>query len=277
MNDKQFITEYGDALIDKILSVNFYDLKETKDDVLTASEFTDPLKLMVLKRKFKKEIAELPPNNSENLASLHGSAVHEILERLDDDDPNILTEERLEINMKGIEVSGKFDRVDLNEKILQDYKSTNLWSHLFDLEGEKHKVQLSIYRYLFALNKDIVLRPLALVIRMIRDFSGTMKTTGAYCKKNEVTPPHRDMISIPVELMSLEETRVYVSSAVDEYKYAMSKTIDEVQEIQCTDEEMWRKVTGVRVIKETRQRCEKYCKVAPFCKQYQDWLKSNEN
>ncbi len=274
---KNITTEYGNKLIDELLSVNFYDLTDTKDDRLTASEFNDPLKIMVLKRKLKKDIALLPANPDENLESLFGSAIHEILDRQDKDKPQIETEQRLHTWIDDVMVSGKFDRVDLENNILLDYKSTGLWVHLFDLNGEKHIEQLSIYRYLYYVNHKHLLDK-ALVIRFIRDYKGMLKMTGSYCKKHNLTPPDRGVVAVPVELMSIKKTLGYMQDKIKDFKRLMSMSVMEVQDnIQCDDEDMWRKVTGVRVIKETRQRCEKYCKVAPFCKQYQDWLKSNEN
>jgi len=253
-----------EKLIEKILSTDFYDRKETQDDVLSVTELEKSIKELVLSRKFKEEIKTDPPNLDANLESLMGSGIHAILEEMDKDNPDAITEMRLTTEVEGITVSGKFDRIDKPIWQMQDYKSTQMWTHLFDLRGEKHIPQLSTYRYLWTIVGNRELSDVGLVVRFIRDFKLAVKHSGIrkYVKNQGIELPERGIVALPIPLWSMQKTGENMRMKVEAYLEGMAMA--DIQQVTCTDEEVW-------VNKGKWDKCGMYCSAARYCDQFKKY------
>lgn len=242
---------------------------------ISATRLIDSPQRRVLTKKFGASIVE---DVSERFFSLLGQAVHAVLERAE---PSAVVEQRLYHNVNGWELSGAFDRLDLKEKSLDDYKVTSVFNY-----GPKKEwvEQLNILRYLAIKNGYEVDR--LRIIALFRNWS-----EGEMERKQDYPPSPMVVIEIPV--WPLEDTEAFIKERITLHQKA-----DAGEFIPCTDEERWatpttyalKKEGGKRAIKifaskeeagdipdgmvlEERagrfRRCEKYCKVAPFCPQWE--------
>jgi len=88
---------------------------------------------------------------SESLWALLGQAMHHILERGNHKEENEIREKRLFAEIEGWKVSGQFDRLVLDDGVLQDYKVTSAYSLNYGIKDEWIK-QLNVLRWLASLN-----------------------------------------------------------------------------------------------------------------------------
>ena len=72
-----------------------------------------------IKRLLKEHGNELEEDAADSLAALYGSIVHKILEEADESEDSI-REKRLQMEVDGVTISGKFDNFILSEGRLQD-------------------------------------------------------------------------------------------------------------------------------------------------------------
>lgn len=87
-------------------------------------------------------------------ARFRGSLSHALMEAYDPEDPNILQEVRYRksVVIDGIElfITGQSDFIDLNRKLIVDYKSIGSVSKVKNGPKEGHEEQINIYRWLVA-------------------------------------------------------------------------------------------------------------------------------
>jgi len=242
---------------------------------ISVTKLIDAPQRRVLYKEFKDFVVE---DVSERVWSLMGQAVHTVLERAQ---TSALVEERLYMDVNGWRVSGQFDRLHLGDKTLQDWKVTTTYKAKGDDSWER---QLNILRLLAHENGYAVDK--LQIVAILRDW-----------RRNEAKRnpeyPQSNVIVIDVPCWDLDETRRYVQERVAMHQQAEAGEIP-----SCTDEERWyagstfalMKVGGkraIRVVEERQQlgepedgyfieerkggyrRCEEFCEVAPFCKQYQ--------
>ena len=88
---------------------------------ISVTKLIDSPRRRVLNRQFKEFVVE---DVSERVWSLMGQAVHTVLERAG---TSAMVEERLYMDVHGWKLSGQFDRLDLVDKTLQDWKLTSVF------------------------------------------------------------------------------------------------------------------------------------------------------
>lgn len=221
---------------------------------------------------------------------------------------NVVQEKRLHAEVDGWTISGKPDRVELDNKKIIDFKMTSAWIWDKTDEHDKYKYQLSIYRWL--LHQYDIEIDTAEIIFIFRDWSKmTMLRSPSY--------PRRRVETLEIELMSLEETEAYIKNRIYLHKEAEKGHVP-----MCTDKEVWARGASYKCYKKkgkvvnkramnggthdtyesalafkakvkdklmpnedveikynppVRGRCESYCAVSQFCTQYKDFLDNLNN
>lgn len=242
---------------------------------ISVTKLIDSPQRRVLRKQHGAMVVE---DVSERIWSLMGQAVHTVLERAG---TNALVEQRLYAEVDGWQLSGQFDRLHLEDGVLQDWKVCSVYKAKGDEGWER---QLNVLRWLAKQNGYPVER--LEVIAIFRDW-----------KKSEAQRqsdyPRQSVGVIPIPVWTDEQVAAYVRERI-----ALHKAADSGEQIECTPEERWYSGTTFALIKTggkrakkvspTREeigevppdhyveerpgvnrRCESYCEVAPFCKQYQ--------
>lgn len=238
-----------------------------------------------IRKLFKQHSGLVVTDVSERIFSLLGQSVHAILERAH---TSALVEERLYADVDGWKLSGQFDRLHVEDKVLQDYKVCSTYKAGGD-EGWTR--QLNVLRWLAAQNGYEIDR--LQIVAIFRDW----KKAEAERKPDY---PQAPMAVIDVPVWDIEQTYKYVSERVALHRSSDDPAVD----VECTSEERWYSGTTFALLKtggkraskvaSTREelgeppkgyeiverpgvnrRCESYCEVAPFCEQYQR-IKSQE-
>jgi len=241
---------------------------------ISVTKLIDAPQRRVLIKKNQEHIVE---DVSERVYSLMGQAVHAVLERAG---TNAIVEKRLYADVLGWKLSGQFDRVNLWDGVLQDYKVCSVYKAEGDIGWER---QLNVLRWLLHKN-DLKVDRLQ-TVGIFRDW----KKSEA---KRNPNYPQINVMTIDVPMWTLHETQIYIEERV-----AMHQAATNGETVECTDNERWyagtkyalMKVGGKRATKTadtieelgevgkgyeviTRlgayRRCEDYCEVANFCPQF---------
>lgn len=242
---------------------------------ISVTKLIDAPQRRALYKQYKHAVVE---DVSERIWSLMGQAVHTVLERAG---TSALVEQRLYMEVAGWKLSGQFDRLHLEDRVLQDWKVCSVFKASGDVSWER---QLNVLRMLAKHNGHAVDR--LQVIAIFRDWRR------ADAKRKE-DYPQQSVAIIDVPVWSDEETLAYIKERIHLHQLA-----DGGAHVPCNDEERWYSGTrfalmkdgGKRAIKvaDTREelgdpakgyfieerkggyrRCEEYCEVAPFCPQWQ--------
>ncbi len=193
---------------------------------------------------------ELEEDVSEGLWKLLGTAIHTILERADKSES--VKEQRLEVELDGITISGQMDVRDGEE--ISDYKSTSVWTIVYNPNGKKEWIeQLNIYAWLVWKKLGKKIKRLA-VNAILRDHAASKAGDGKY--------PPVPFVTLSLPVWPIEKTEEYLKGRVALFKSCVGLKDTELP--PCTTEEMWEK-------KGKRSRCESYCPVSKFCNIYKAW------
>ena len=204
-----------------------------------------PVQVAALEERHKDE---LPPEDvSERIWRLYGSAAHEFLYRSRDKDA-VIAEQRLTMDVAGWTVSGKPDTYDTSTQSLTDFKTSSVWTAIFDPTGRSEwHAQLNCYRVLLEQNGYPV--KALQVILICRDWN----------KKESLKRPDYPkipIVAIDIPLWDIADAQAYMARRVLLHQAAREtgKWAD------CTPEERWQNArTGAYA------RCEGYCAVSSFC------------
>lgn len=154
----------------------------------------------------------------------------------------IYMEKRSEKEVNGIIVTGKFDFVKDGE--LEDHKTTGVYTYIKKTNNEKFRLQGSIYRWL---NPDIIRNDKMLINYVFTDWSALK----AKIEKDRGYPPHR-MMSVPITLMTLDETQTWIENKINEIKINVSR--DEANLPPCTIEDLWQGATVYKYYKNPKSK-----------------------
>lgn len=244
---------------------------------ISVTKLIDSPRRRVLRKKFNDSVVE---DVSEKLFALMGQGVHAALERAK---TTALVEKRLYAEVNGWKLSGQFDRMHLEDRVLQDYKVCSVYKATGDIGWER---QLNVLRWLAHKNGHEVDR--LQVVAIFRDW----KKSEAERKPEYPAAP---MMVIEVPLWSLDDAEKYVADRIVQHQSAETGSYLG----DCTDDERWYSGKTYALFKEggkraTRvassleelgeiqkgyvvqerpginRRCESYCEVAPFCEQFQN-------
>jgi hypothetical protein len=216
----------------------------------------------------KRHDAEITIDASENLWSLMGRAVHQVLKNsaaeLDKKKGGFdgLVEERLFVDVAGPlktwKLGGEFDLLYTEDKVLvlADYKVSSVWAFLLERKNGFVKpdweAQLNIYRWMLALHGFDKIDKLQ-IGGIIRDF-----------KKSEAKRDPENYPQIPIMLPEakrwpLEQVERFVHERVRIHQLAEVKKDLELD--LCSAEERWERGESYAVMKKGRKSAVKVFKV----------------
>ena len=266
------------------------------DSVKSITGLLQPPQISILNEEHSDKITQ---DISERIWILLGQSVHSILERANENELDTLTEERMYATVYGWRISGQTDSISLEDNTLKDYKVTSAWTVMNALKDEKPEwaQQLNCYGWL-AKQSGKTIDQLN-IIAISRDWSKFQyeRSGGDY------PPAPVTVINIP--MWTDEEQQNFIEERVSLHQDAEAEFLISGTLPPCSDEERWKKEDTYRVVKAGRKsalrvldsqkkadkyisghkdeknlsvelalgksvRCESYCPVAEFCKQYQE-------
>jgi len=230
-------------LIYRFLEQDFYD-HEAVSGTISATTLLKPVQEIILTERYSDRI-EI--DAIDRIWTIFGSAVHEVLSRIEGED--IEQEKRLYTDIEGIRVSGKFDIVNMNR--IYDYKVTSAWTIVYGSRNEDWKKQLSLYRWIYWKERNVLLDDTGYIIAILRDWSRS-NIGGRY--------PELPIIQLEYKLELVDVIENFVKRKIDEIMRA--REMDDTELPRCTDRERWWNDKTGRYM-----RCEKYCMVKDFCQQ----------
>lgn len=194
----------------------------------------------------EQHAADLTEDVSDRIWQLFGSVAHGVLYRATDQSA-VIAEKRLTMEVEGWTIAGKADIYDTNTKVITDYKTTSVWSVIFEPDGKaEHVAQLNLYRLLLESNGYPVEG--LQVINILRDWSKRDSV-----KRNDY--PRIPIHVTPIPLWSREQAEKYLVERVRAHQQGRKGHYQD-----CTDEERWFNAkTGEYT------RCAGYCSVSRWC------------
>lgn len=268
----EFTNRYGiksQSLIDA-LEGDDYDLTNAPENVVSVTSLIDAPIHTILKKRHWEELSE---DISGRVWTLLGSAVHYVVERFNKHKARErLSEERWYLrvptkdgeeweihtiadgekladqpwyNKDHLYLSGKFDNYDMEEKSLEDYKTTSAWSFVFGGK-DSWPPQLNIHGF--------AVRMLGLPVEILR-ICGILKD-----HTQSKVSPDSDYPAIPLvekyyEVWPDEQVKEYIKQRYD--LFLRMRQLPDEELTPCTEEERWYKPGKYAVMKGNNKKAVK--------------------
>ena len=241
-----------------------YEYDERPNSV-SATGLIRPLRQLVLSQQNKTLLKTV--DISDLVASRMGSAIHDGCEQAWKDPKNIMkalkvlgasddainsikvnptvlqegdipvyVEQRAEREIINFVVSGKYDLV--LDGTLNDYKSTSVWTYIFDSNADSYTKQGSIYKWL---NPDKITSDYININYIFTDWSSSK------ARQDPKQYPQQRVLTKKYPLWSNEETENWIMNKLEAYKALADSPQDALPE--CTDEELWASKTVYKYYK----------------------------
>lgn len=262
--------------------------KQHKSGDYSASMLDNPTQLTVL---YKRYYDKIEIDASDLIWSLMGTSMHNVIQQGETKDD--LAEEYIQhpftINGKVLMFSGSADLY--RDKEISDWKMDSVYTIMNSSRDKERAGQVNSYAFLF---RSIGFEVEKLSIwSFIRDYSKTKART-------QKDYPKRQVIQTKMPVWTPEETEKHIVSNITRFEEHIDTPDDQLP--PCTMEERWQDPTIYAVMKKGRKsavkrheskeeakkmvselgatayieerpstprRCEDYCSVSNFCKQYQ--------
>jgi len=260
--------------------------RQHRPNVISVTELIQPPQIRALTLAHGSEISE---DASDRIWALLGTLLHGVLERNAKGLKDTIAEETLEADVLGWKVIGHYDLSEmvLDGETLTDWKLTSVWAVKDGIKAEWEQ-QLNCYAQLIRLTGRYVDQ--LQIVAIGRDWSKS---------KAQFDPsyPQQQVQIFSVPLWTPEQATEFLEERVALHQEAMKGNYPE-----CTPQERWARETEWAVMKKGQKkavklylnqdlamrhaaggkdlsvverrgvsvRCESYCAVAPFCKQYQE-------
>jgi hypothetical protein len=241
-----------------------YDYDE-KPNSISATGLLRPLRQLVLSQQNKSlaktvDIADL-------VASRMGSAIHTACEAawtdpdnvkkalkalgasedsitsikinpevLQEGDTPVYVEQRVEKEINDFTISGKYDLV--LDGVLNDYKSTSVWTYIFDSNKDSYIKQGSIYKWL---SPDKITSDYININYIFTDWSA------AKARADTKSYPQQKVLTKKYSLWSPEETQNWIANKLA--AVALHSNTPQEGLPECTDEELWASETTYKYYK----------------------------
>lgn len=223
--------------------------------VISATSLIRPLRQLILASRVNQEDAVI--DIGQLLPSRIGSAIHDGIERawsgdykatlkllgypeavinrivinkpveeLTESDIPIYFEQRIEREISGYKVSGKFDAVTQGQ--VSDYKTTGVFTAMNNTNDEKYRLQLSIYRWL---NPKMITNDQGVIEFIFTDWSAARA-------KQESNYPQSRTQRRTLDLLSLAETERYIKTKLQQFEQYKDSPEGNIPE--CTADDLWR-------------------------------------
>ena len=185
---------------------------------------------------------------SDEIWKLLGQSVHTILERANENNEDVITEQRMFTVVNDWTVSGQTDSIDVKSNTLKDYKVTSVWSIVSALKEGKveWEQQLNIYAYLYKQTTGKTIDQLN-IIAIARDWNKNQ-----YLRSGGDYPPSPVTV-LDIDLWSDEEQEDFIKQRVSIHQEAEVDYLINDKLPFCTDEERWRRKDTYRVEKKGRK------------------------
>jgi len=138
----------------------------------------------------------------------------------------VYVEQRAEKEIIDFVISGKYDLV--LDGTLNDYKSTSVWTYIFDSNADSYVKQGSIYKWL---SPDKITSDYININYIFTDWSA------AKARMDTKSYPQIKTLTKKYPLWSPEETENWIMNKIEHYKVLANAPQDQLPE--CTDEELW--------------------------------------
>ena len=148
----------------------------------------------------------------------------------------VYVEQRAEKEIIDFIISGKYDLV--LDGTLNDYKSTSVWTYIFDSNADSYVKQGSIYKWL---SPDKITSDYININYIFTDWSA------AKARMDTKSYPQIKTLTKQYPLWSTEETENWIMNKIEAYK-ALANTPQEGLP-KCTDEELWATKTTYKYYK----------------------------
>lgn len=274
------------------------DSHSMEDAKYSITQLVKPPRALQLERRHKDAIV---PEASDFWNVFIGSSVHGgIHEGLKSNDDYIM-EQRLFVDVNGVKISGSPDLYQKSTAIIYDHKTMTTAAFGLEVKPE-YEQQLNGYAYLLRKNgykvNGLKLNVIYLDWRKAAiKFADPAKYPLVPCR------------TIDVPMWSEQEAEQFVLDRLALHE--QNETFSDEDLLHCTSKEVWERAgkiaiypkggaaramrlldtdaevtdylawkklnrSAVQIVKRpaSRQRCEQYCSAAPFCNQYQEWLKT---
>ena len=261
---------------------------------ISVTELMTSPQIVLLKRKHWEEITQ---DASEMVWQIFGSAIHAVLEHGKSD--KHIIEQRIHATVDGWDISGAIDLQEITDDgiIISDYKTTGAWA-VMNEKMDWHR-QLNVYAWLVENLKNEKVVKLQ-IIAIIRDWS-------AREAENKEGYPQSPIVTIDIPMWTASERLDYIKGKIKSHSDAQFSEDMNDELPECGADDMWEKPSSWALMKEggvrakkvydneaeanaaitkgyfveyrpgERTRCKSYCQVSGFCKQYQNYLKEQQN
>ena len=138
----------------------------------------------------------------------------------------VYVEQRVEKEIDNFIISGKYDLV--LDGTLNDYKSTSVWSYIYDSNADSYIKQGSIYKWL---SPDKITNSYMNINYIFTDWSAVK------AKADAKSYPQQRVLTKQYPLWSIEETQNWIQNKLAQYKLHSNTPQEGL--LECTDEELW--------------------------------------
>lgn len=279
---------------------NYRGNKHKKGHFCSVTELLNPPMVTVLKEQYSDQIEV---DISERMWLHMGNAFHNYAESILQNSSNMLTEERVTINIADKKISGGVDLYDAESKTLYDIKLTSVWTIKFLDPSDEHNryrdwlLQSNLYSVGYeqaGFEVDKIK-----IWAILRDWN-----------QNEASrnPDYQQTSNVFIELPKLpfDDLESEVRSRIQKLELARSGNVE-----PCSSGERWAKKTTYAIKKKNRKtavkaniadwesanqllqnygkdhfietrngedtRCLRYCEVSKFCLYYKERYAENKN
>ena len=245
---------------------------------------------------FDRHFDELEQDAADLVWATFGTAFHSVMEKQNDD---AFKEEGFEVQIDKWKVTGRVDRYDLENEVLEDWKTASVWKVIYG-DFKDWKAQGLTYAWLMKQNGLNVKK--CRFVALLKDHSKTDAKRKPDYPQKPVFIYEFDVTDADLEATE-ERIRAKIKSITEAYKLGD----DDIP--PCSEEERWATATKYAVMKEGRKsalrvfddyasadnfvldmpehcfiearpgeskKCADYCPCAEFCSFYRDNVKKPE-
>jgi len=233
-----------------------YDIKKANINTLTASEISNSNKQIILTKRHKEDCIQ---DISGMINMVFGSMLHQwsensliqLMEKNQNFKDRFILEKRLEYEVNGINISGKFDVYDTLNNVLYDFKTNTIAGYKNYPKGKRdYIIQTNIYKWLIEFTTGYIVKDIKL-INVLKDW----RPAESYKENNYPAIP---IMEHSIEIWNSDYTMDYLSNKVKSYKEDLLKEDDDIEECK----ERW-----------NNKRCKNYCICNKFCNYYKKIIK----
>lgn len=198
--------------------------------IITATQLTSPAQALQLQKEHQ---ADLEMDVLDTVPALEGTAIHYMLQKAAEGDPNLVAERRMAAFHDGWVISAKTDLYVIDERLVVDYKRGSVWSFIYG--KPEWTAQVNVGAWILKRN-GIPVKAVEIAL-----FPGDWRRSEA--RKMGDYPIRAQGISVP--LWSDDEQTAYVDSRLHLHRQMLPP---------CSKEERWAKPDSWAVRKDGNKK-----------------------